>query len=67
MVAICNYFAGEIVDDLEAALEQFREITEDLAEKKAASRYAALLHSTKHLGSDGTTLAARPSGRELNA
>jgi type I restriction enzyme M protein len=32
-----DIIAREIVDDLEAALEQFREITEDLEEKKAFS------------------------------
>ena len=32
-----DIIAREIVDDIEAALEQFREITDDLEEKKSAS------------------------------
>jgi hypothetical protein len=32
-----HVIAREIVDDLEAALEQFREIAEDLEEKNAAT------------------------------
>ncbi len=33
-----DIIAREIVDDLEAALEQFREIAEDLEEKTAGAR-----------------------------
>jgi hypothetical protein len=36
-VSAPHVIAREIVDDLEAALEQFREIAEDLEEKNAAT------------------------------